>query len=67
MQASSGLARAVFSGRPGHPVVLAREHWPELDAQLTGDSGAGPFLRARDDVIAVECGDLATGADIDTP
>lgn len=66
-QASSGLARAVFSGRPGHPVVLAREHWPELDAQLTGDSGAGPFLRARDDVIAVECGDLATGADIDTP
>jgi CTP:molybdopterin cytidylyltransferase MocA len=61
----SGLARAVYAGRPGHPVVIARRHWPELLAGLSGDAGAGPFLRARDDVIAVECGDLAVGADID--
>ncbi len=63
----SGLARAVYRGRPGHPVVLARRHWPALLGELRGDVGAGPFLRARADVIAVECGDLATGADIDTP
>lgn len=63
--APSGLARAVYTGRPGHPVVMARRHWPELLTGLLGDTGAGPFLRARDDVSAVECGDLATGADID--
>lgn len=63
--APSGLARAVYGGRPGHPVVIAREHWPALLDGLSGDVGAGPFLRARADVIAVECGDLATGADID--
>lgn len=63
--APSGLARAVYAGRPGHPVVIARRHWPRLLTGLGGDVGAGPFLRARDDVLAVECGDLAGGADID--
>ncbi len=63
----SGLARAVFDGRPGHPVVLARRHWPALIATLHGDHGAREFLRARSDVVAVECADLATGADIDEP
>jgi CTP:molybdopterin cytidylyltransferase MocA len=61
----SGLARAIYQGRPGHPVVLARRHWPALVDGLSGDVGAGPFLRARADVVAVECGDLATGVDID--
>ena len=51
-----------YGGRPGHPVVLARRHWPDLLAGLHGDEGARPFLRARSDVLAVECGDLATGA-----
>ncbi|MEZ0342925.1 NTP transferase domain-containing protein [Mycobacterium sp. pV006] len=64
---SSGLARAVYDGRPGHPVVIARRHWPELLAMLGGDEGAGPFLKARDDVVAVDCADLATGQDIDEP
>lgn len=63
--APSGLARAVYAGRPGHPVVIARRHWPELVTGLSGDVGAGPFLRARGDVVTVECGDLAGGADID--
>ena len=27
---SSGLARARYGGAPGHPVVVARRHWPEL-------------------------------------
>lgn len=62
---ASGLARAVFEGRPGHPVVLARRHWPALVERLRGDTGAGAFLRARTDVVEVECGDLATGRDID--
>ncbi|ORA27006.1 nucleotidyltransferase family protein [Mycobacterium aquaticum] len=61
----SGLARAVYHGRPGHPVLIARSHWPALLASLRGDEGARAFLRGRDDVEAVECSDLATGVDID--
>lgn len=62
----SGLARARFAGRPGHPVVIQRRHWPQLLASLHGDEGARPLLRARDDVVPVECADLATGRDIDS-
>lgn len=65
-QAPSGLARARFDGRPGHPAVIAREHWPQLLERLTGDVGAGPFFKGRTDVVDVECGDLAGGVDIDT-
>ncbi|MUL81078.1 MULTISPECIES: NTP transferase domain-containing protein [unclassified Mycolicibacterium] len=63
--ARSGLARASYEGRPGHPVVVARRHLVALAATLHGDQGARAFLGGRDDVIAVECGDLATGLDID--
>ncbi len=61
----SGLARARYGDRPGHPVVIARRHWPELCEQLDGDEGARPFLSARTDVVAVDCADLATGRDVD--
>lgn len=61
----SGLARATYAGKPGHPVVLARGHWPDVLDRLRGDEGARVFLQGRDDVVAVECADLATGRDID--
>lgn len=64
--ARSGLARAVFAGRPGHPVVIARRHWPAVMTTLRGDHGAGPFLSDAEGVAQVECGDLASGADHDT-
>jgi nicotine blue oxidoreductase len=63
--APSGIARAVYGTRPGHPVVIARRHWSELAATLRGDEGARSFLRSRRDVVDVDCADLATGADID--
>lgn len=63
----ASLARAAYGGRGGHPVLLGREHWAEVVRSATGDHGARGFLRGRADVLAVECGDLATGADIDTP
>jgi nicotine blue oxidoreductase len=63
----SGLARAWFGDRPGHPVVVGRQHWPALLRSLHGDEGAKRFLRGRSDVVRVDCSDLAGGRDIDTP
>jgi molybdenum cofactor cytidylyltransferase len=63
----SGLARAYFGDRPGHPVVVARRHWSEVLAQISGDQGAGAYLRSRQDVEIVDCSDLAGGQDIDEP
>ena len=63
--AESGLARAGYGGRPGHPVVVDRRHWPALLSTLSGDAGARAFLAGRDDVVVVACDDLATGADVD--
>ncbi|MGP4055329.1 nucleotidyltransferase family protein [Mycobacterium sp. 4D054] len=62
----SGLARARYDRRPGHPVAIARRHWPALLDTLSGDVGAGPFLNSRDDAVAVDCADLGSGRDIDT-
>lgn len=60
------LARATYRGRPGHPVLLGSAHWRPLAATLTGDSGARDYL-ARHGAVAVECGDLFSGADRDGP
>lgn len=60
------LARATYGGRPGHPVLLGREHWAGVAAAATGDRGARDYLAAHD-VLAVECGDLAAGYDVDRP
>jgi CTP:molybdopterin cytidylyltransferase MocA len=59
------LARAAYDGVPGHPVLLGRDHWPGVLASAQGDQGARAYL-ARHEVELVECGDLATGRDVDT-
>jgi nicotine blue oxidoreductase len=58
------LARASYDGRPGHPVLIGRDHWAGVVETATGDRGARDYLATRD-VALVECGDLATGADVD--
>jgi nicotine blue oxidoreductase len=58
------LARASYDGVPGHPVLLGRDHWAGVVASATGDRGARDYLAAHD-VDLVECGDLATGSDVD--
>lgn len=60
------LVRATYDGRPGHPVLIGSAHLGALLASLTGDTGANAYLREHG-VRVVECGDLATGADVDTP
>ncbi|MGX1771212.1 nucleotidyltransferase family protein [Nocardia brasiliensis] len=65
--APSGLARAVFHNTPGHPVVLAHNHWTSICQEAVGDSGARTYLAGRADMVCVTCDDLATGVDHDYP
>ena len=58
------LARATYDGRPGHPVLIGRNRWAGVLEGAIGDEGARAYLR-RNDVVAVECGDLASGHDVD--
>ena len=60
------LARASYAGVAGHPVLLGREHWSGVAATAEGDRGARAYLAGRE-VLDVECGDLATGRDVDSP
>lgn len=58
------LVRAAYQGVPGHPVLLGQDHWqPVLDV-ARGDAGARAYLRRAAPTL-VECGDLATGTDVD--
>lgn len=63
---SSGaqVARAVYRGTPGHPVVVARAIFEAFGAG-TGDSGARSFLEAAEGVVQVDL-DADAPRDIDT-
>lgn len=60
----SGLARATYTGVPGHPVLIRRDHWAGVIEAAVGDQGARGYLSTHD-VRLVECGDLAGGNDVD--
>jgi CTP:molybdopterin cytidylyltransferase MocA len=67
-RAGASVAVAAYDGQPRNPVLLAREHWPEVIETATGDQGARTFLRAHPDLVTlVECGDTGRPDDIDTP
>jgi molybdenum cofactor cytidylyltransferase len=61
--AQPGGARAVYRGRPGHPVVLGPEQLAAI-ARLTGDQGARSLLSGG---VRIECSELCSGRDVDTP
>ena len=55
--------RALFDGRPGHPVVLGPDEIQAMGS-VGGDEGArGLLSRAR----TIEVGHLCSGRDVDTP
>jgi molybdenum cofactor cytidylyltransferase len=60
----TGAVRAVYDGRPGHPVVLERSQIPAL-RDVAGDVGARNVIMRN--LREVECGDLGGGDDVDTP
>jgi CTP:molybdopterin cytidylyltransferase MocA len=63
---SGALVRATYDGRPGHPVLLGREHWADVVTTAEGDQGARAYLAAHAATVC-ECGDLASGRDVDRP
>jgi len=66
-QSGVTVAVAAYEGQPRNPVLLARQHWPEVIATASGDQGARGFLRARPDLVTlIECGDTGRPDDIDT-
>lgn len=60
------LARAAYDGEPGHPVLLGSDHWAGVLDVAHGDRGARDYLRSHR-VQLVECGDIGSGRDVDTP
>lgn len=65
-EGDEALVRASYHGRPGHPVVIGRAHWDAVVTDASGDTGARHYLESHDAVM-VECGDLASGHDVDAP
>lgn len=63
-EARSVLARAAYEGVPGHPVLIGADHWDGVLQRTHGDTGAKRYLRRARPTL-VECGDLATGRDVD--
>jgi CTP:molybdopterin cytidylyltransferase MocA len=62
---SADAVRAVYSGEPGHPVLL-RGGLLKRVPDLYGDTGARELLAATE-VQLVEVGDLGEATDIDEP
>lgn len=60
------VARATYHGRPGHPVLIGRAHWPAVVAGARGDTGARDYLVSHPDLALIECGDVADPGDVDT-
>jgi molybdenum cofactor cytidylyltransferase len=56
----------VQAGRRGNPVLLNLQRLGRELAHLSGDTGAGPLLKGRADVLEIP-GDPAVALDVDTP
>jgi CTP:molybdopterin cytidylyltransferase MocA len=62
------VAVACYDGQPRNPVLIAREHWDDAAAAAVGDIGARAFLRSHPQLVtAVECSDIGSPDDLDTP
>ncbi|MDQ0674247.1 nicotine blue oxidoreductase [Pseudarthrobacter siccitolerans] len=66
-----GAAATEGSGgrfRRGHPLVIDAGLRDAVAGTVTGDSGARGFLQAHPELVdEVDCSDLSTGLDVDTP
>jgi CTP:molybdopterin cytidylyltransferase MocA len=60
------LRHATVAGRPAHPIVVGRQHWPAFTRELRGDADGLAFLAARD-AAPIEAGDLWSRRGLTTP
>ncbi len=61
------VAGATYGGELRNPVLFSREVWPLLEAELSGDEGARPFLRRHPELATrVPCDGVGDPADVDT-
>ncbi len=61
------VAGATYGGEPRNPVLFAREVWPLLLRELSGDKGARVILMRHPELVTeVPCDDVADPADVDT-
>jgi CTP:molybdopterin cytidylyltransferase MocA len=64
----SPAAVAAYDGEPRNPVLIDRSLWADVTRAARGDVGARGFLRAHPELVTtVECADVASAVDIDTP
>ncbi|MBO0825728.1 MAG: nucleotidyltransferase family protein [Actinobacteria bacterium] len=67
-EAGATVAVACYQGKQRNPVLIGRQHWPEVIELAAGDVGARPFLRAHPELVTeIECGDTGQPDDIDSP
>jgi CTP:molybdopterin cytidylyltransferase MocA len=68
LRGGATAAVATYEGRARTPVGLARQVWAEVAATVAGDEGARGWLSAHSHLVTdVECADLGSWTDIDTP
>lgn len=68
LRRGSTAAVATYEGRARTPVGLARAVWADVTETVAGDEGARGWLRAHSHLVTdVECADLGSWTDIDTP
>jgi CTP:molybdopterin cytidylyltransferase MocA len=61
------VAVATYSGKLRNPALFAREVWPLLLRELSGDEGARVALKHHPELITeVPCDDVADPTDVDT-
>lgn len=68
LRVGATAAVATYEGKARTPVGLAREVWADVAATVAGDEGARGWLRAHSHLVTdVECADLGSWTDVDTP
>src|SRR4028118_1681371 len=61
------VAVATYGGEPRNPALFAREVWPLLGREMSGDRGARAVLARHPELVTeVPCDDVANPADVDT-
>ena len=64
----TSAVQATYDGRPRNPVLLGAATYDSVAESLTGDEGARVWLSSNGAAVhRVECGDIGSPDDLDTP